>query len=56
MGIFDLLFGGSDDESKRDRYGNDRSHSGGPKVKNGPNAGLTRAKNKDGTWRKKRNS
>jgi hypothetical protein len=57
MGIFDLLFGGSDDdEPKRDRYGNDRENSGGPKVKSGPNAGLVRAKNKDGAWRKKRKS
>jgi len=36
-----------------DRYGNDRT-KGGPKVENGPNAGLTRAKNADGRWREKR--
>lgn len=36
-----------------DRNGNDRT-KGGPKVKNGPNAGLTRAKNKDGRWRETR--
>lgn len=36
-----------------DRYGNDRT-AGGPKVKTGPNAGLTRAKNEDGRWREKR--
>lgn len=54
MGFFSSLFGGnSDDEPRRDRYGNDRQNSGGPKVKSGPTSGLTRAKNKDGSWRKK---
>jgi hypothetical protein len=36
-----------------DSNGNDRT-KGGPKVKTGPNAGLTRAKNDDGRWRGKR--
>ncbi len=36
-----------------DSNGNDRT-KGGPKVKTGPNAGLTRAKNDDGRWREKR--
>ena len=34
MGFFSSLFGGSsDDEPRRDRYGNDRENAGGPKVK-----------------------
>ena len=53
MGFFSSLFGGSNDEGRRDRYGNDRENAGGPRVKDGPNGGLVRAKNKDGTWRKK---
>ena len=36
-----------------DRNGNDRTKDG-PKVKTGPNAGLTRSKNADGRWREKR--
>lgn len=36
-----------------DSNGNDRT-KGGPKVKTGPNAGLTRSKNDDGRWREKR--
>ena len=36
-----------------DRHGNDRT-KGGPKVKTGPNAGLTRAKDSKGRWIGKR--
>jgi len=36
-----------------DSNGNDRT-KGGPKVKTGPDAGLTRSKNDDGRWREKR--
>lgn len=39
--------------SEVDRYGNDRT-KGGPKVKTGPTAGLTRAKNANGRWRETR--
>jgi hypothetical protein len=54
MGLFDLIFGsGNDDETRRDRYGHDREEGKGPRVKDGPNGGLLRARNKDGAWRKK---
>jgi hypothetical protein len=36
-----------------DRYGHDRKSGGGPRVKNGPNGGLLRARNKKGNWRRK---
>jgi hypothetical protein len=57
--IFDLLgalFGGgkkSGESVRRDRYGHDREQGGGPRVKNGPNGGLLRARNKGGEWRGK---
>ena len=36
-----------------DQYGHDRKKGGGPRVKNGPNGGLLRARNKKGNWRRK---
>jgi hypothetical protein len=37
----------------KDRYGHQRLFGGGPRVKNGPNGGLIRARDKAGNWRRK---
>jgi hypothetical protein len=49
--IGSLLRGAS--KVRTDRYGNQRVFGGGPRVKNGPNKGLLRARNKGGNWRGK---
>jgi hypothetical protein len=54
MGLLDWLFSANDDDDvRRDRYGHDRENGGGPRVKSGPTEGLIRARNKDGSWRRK---
>jgi hypothetical protein len=55
MSLLKLLTGLIRGTSKvrTDRYGRQRVFGGGPRVKNGPNGGLLRARDKAGNWRRK---
>lgn len=50
--ILGAILGGNSG-SRTDRYGHNRVGGKGPRVKNGPNGGLLRARNKKGNWRRK---
>ena len=52
MSLFGWLFGKTK-KVRLDRYGHNRLFGKGPRVRNGPNGGLLRARSKGGNWRRK---